>query len=212
MEFPNAPGSFVHHSAKVDPGAALSRGVIIGPNVVIEAGVWIGAYSVIGDGPPEHSEYFDDLNNERTFGVHIKKGARIFQHATIHAGIERPTMIGEGACVMRHCHVAHDCTVERGAIISGGSSLAGYVWVMTKAIVGAHSIVHQHCVIGAYAFLGMGSGLHAHVPPGEKWLGFPARRMGFNDVGLMRAGMTLNGCVALHFGMFEHLSEVSKLK
>ncbi len=202
---------FVHPTAIVHPKAILRQGVWIGPKVVIKEGAVIGAYSVIGSAP-EHSKFYDDVDCERTYGVIIDEGCRVFEFVTIHAGTEAPTILSANSAVFQHSHISHDCFLGKGVTVAGRSSLAGFVDLGTMANVGAHSIIHQHCVIGAYAMIGMGSVLKSHVPPAETWVGYPARHAGFNQVGLTRAGYKEVSEVIRDFGRsFHELQKVSKL-
>ena len=180
---------------------------IIRPNVEIEDNVVIGAYAVIG-GMPEHAGYYSGLT---TKGVRIHKGVRIFEFVTIHAGTENQTIIEEGAAIFNHSHVAHDCYVGKNAVIGGQVSLAGHTWVMERAVIGGKSCTHQRCVIGAYSFLSPMSYLKAHIPPGELWIGNPARPSGLNQVGLNRAPMTHEMCLERFEETFHALTRNSKL-
>ncbi len=197
-------GKLIHQSAIVHKSARIGVGAIIGPRVRIAEDVVIGAYSVIG-GSPEHRDFYSDVDNEKSVGVTIEAGARIYEFVTIHSGTVQPTHIGENVAIFNHTHIAHDCTLERGCTIGGGVSLAGHVWVMTMANVSGRSCIHQRCVVGAYSILSAASYLKAHMPPGEKWIGSPARPSGFNDVGLQRAGLTQAGCSARYLGSFDQL-------
>lgn len=200
---------YISPSAHVHPTAKLHPGVWIGPNVEIGAGAVIGHYAVIG-GMPEHRDFFDDTEMVRSKGVIIGAGARIFEYVTVHAGTRRPTLIAERVAVFNHSHIAHDCMIEAGSIIGGQVSLAGHVHVMPAAQVSGKSCVVQFAVIGAYAFVGGFTFVTRHIPPGEKWLGFPARFVSANDIGLQRAGMPLEECLSRYGQRFNELtSEVS---
>lgn len=198
--------AYIHPTARLFPGTILGRGAWIGPGVVIEEDVVIGAYSVIG-GPPEHRAFYDDPTCLRSKGVFIEKGARIFEFVTIHAGTGLATRIGQRAAVFNHSHIAHDVVVGAGATIGGHASLAGHVRVMACANVSGRATIHQRAVVGAYSILAMGAVLKGHVPPGEKWIGSPARPAGLNDVGLARAGLTIEKCRELSLELFEALKE-----
>jgi UDP-N-acetylglucosamine acyltransferase len=201
---------FIHPTARISPEATIKYGAWIGPGVTIERDVVIGHYSVVG-GPPEHSRFYDDHDGEKTHGVHISEGSRIFEFVTIQAGTERPTFLHCGAAVFQHSHVSHDCTVGREATICGRGSIAGFVEVGAHAMLGAHSIVHQHCVIGAYSMVGMASVIKAHVAPGQLWAGYPGKWIGINEVGLRRAMLTLDDCLAIYAGDFRERVGASKL-
>jgi UDP-N-acetylglucosamine acyltransferase len=146
-----------------------------------------------------------------TYGVEVREGARIFEFVTIHAGIARPTEIGQDAAVFNHSHVGHDAVLERGSIIGGHCSLAGHVHVMHEAQISGKSCVRHRVVVGAYGFLGANSFLTSHLPPGELWNGSPARRNGNNEVGLERAGLTHSEANDLFLRTFDNLIERAPL-
>ena len=180
---------------------------IIYGGVAIEEDVYIGAYSVIG-GPPEHRDYY---NGKQTFGVRISKGARIFEHVTIHAGTVRQTVIGSNTAIFNHSHIAHDCIIGDGVTIGGQVSLAGHCHIMDGANISGKSCAVHRAVVGAFAFIGGASFITKHIPPGDKYVGNPARFVGINDVGLSRNGMTHRDCEKKYKDEFIRLSEGIRL-
>lgn len=180
---------------------------IIYPNVKIGRDVYIGAFSVIGS-PPEHRDHYGKDGT----GVVIGDGVKIFEYVTIHAGTTgRPTLVDASAAIFNHAHVGHDCIVGTGAIIGGGVRLAGHTMVDPYATVSGNTCTHQHVIIGAFAFIGGMSFVTSHVPPGEKWVGVPARPCGVNEVGLLRYGLTIDDLHNTHREVFEKKVKESKL-
>lgn len=194
----------------VSKTARLGHGVWIGPKVIISEDVSIGPYSIIG-GAPEHRGFYDDIDMEKSHGVFIGRGARIFEFVTIHAGTLRPTVIDYGAAIFNKSHIGHDCHVGIRAQIGGQCSLAGHVEVMEGANVSGKSCVLQWAVIGAYAFVGGFTFVTKHIPPGEKWIGFPARPVGENTIGLQRADLSYHKCRNQFLESFEELTKEKHL-
>ncbi len=164
---------------------------IIYPGVEIEEDVVIGPYCVIG-GRPEHRQFF---NKKTDWGVRICTGARLSEFVTVHSGTEHHTVIGSGTAIFQKTHVAHDCILEDRVIVGGMVSLAGHTYAQEGANISGHSATIPYVVIGAYSFLGAASLLTKHLAPGEKAVGFPARVVGYNEVGLQRAGLNYDNCV-----------------
>lgn len=183
----------IHPRAEIHSSVKIGHGVIIGPNVIIERDVVIGPYCVIG-GPPEHRDFYDDKDGEKTKGVYIARSARLFEFVTVQAGTKNMTFVGEGAAVFNKSHIAHDCILGPDSQVGGQASLAGHTYLMEGAILSGKSATVQWCVIGAYGFVGGFTFLTKHLPPGAKCLGFPARFIGNNEVGLQRAGLTIEQC------------------
>lgn len=197
---------FVHPTARIDPTAVIRPGCWIGPNVLIGPDVVIGNYSVIG-GMPEHREFYSDVCQRCSMGVEIMGGARIFEFVSIHAGTVRKTQIGRGAAVFNHSHIAHDVVLGDLVTVGGQVSIAGHVRVQFMANISGKSAIHQKVVVGAHSILAAMAFLNKDLPPGEKWIGSPARNAGANDIGLQRAGLTLDQCKAEYMAEFEQLKK-----
>jgi UDP-N-acetylglucosamine acyltransferase len=89
---------------------------------------------------------------------------------------------------MTYVHLAHDCHVGNGVIISNGTQLAGHVTVEDRAILSGLSAVHQFVKIGRHSFVGGCSRVAKDVPPFIKAVGNPVKLYGLNSVGLQRSG------------------------
>ena len=198
----------VHPTATVDPGAVLADEaeigayVIIGPgcevgpgcvlaprsvlerNVKLGRGVKVGIGSILG-GDPQDLKY----QGEETT-VEIGDGTVIREFATINRGTAQSfkTTVGRNCLIMSYVHLAHDCHVGDGVILSNGVQLAGHVTVEDKVTMSGLSAVHQFARIGRYAFVGGMSRVSKDVPPFIKAVGNPIKLYGLNSVGLERNG------------------------
>ena len=117
----------------------------------------------------------------------------IREFATMHrgtAGGGGVTRIGRDNLFMAYTHVAHDCQVGNGVIMSNAATLGGHISVEDHAILGGLSAVHQFCRIGRHAFVGGCSAVHRDVPPYAMAVGNRAKLVGLNLVGLKRQGFT----------------------
>jgi UDP-N-acetylglucosamine acyltransferase len=203
--------ALIHPTALVDKTVELGDGVTIGPysiiqgRVVIGHGTHIGPHVVIKDFTTigNKCEIFQfavigeipqDLKfqGEESHLV-IGDGNTIREFATLHrgtAGGGGVTRIGHGNLFMAYTHVAHDCQVGNGVIMSNAATLAGHITVEDYAILGGLSAVHQYCQVGRHAFVGGCSAVHRDVPPYAMAVGNRARLVGLNLVGLKRHGFT----------------------
>lgn len=198
----------IHPTAIVSADAELGQGVTIGPfaiigervtigdgcviearatlerNVKLGASVTIGVGTVIG-GEPQDLKF----KGEETW-VEIGEGTRIREYSTINRGTSQSfkTTVGKGCFLMSYVHLAHDCHVGDGVIISNGTQLAGHVTIEDRAILSGLVAVHQFAKIGKHAFVGGCSRVAKDVPPFIKAVGNPVKLYGLNSVGLQRSG------------------------
>jgi UDP-N-acetylglucosamine acyltransferase len=162
----------------LEPRAMLERNVRLAPNVTIGVG------SVIG-GDPQDLKY----QGEETW-VEIGEGTRIREFSTINRGTSASlkTVVGSGCFLMSYVHLAHDCHIGDGVIISNGTQVAGHVTIEDRAILSGLVAVHQFVKIGRFSFVGGCSLVAKDVPPFLKAVGNPIKLYGLNSIGLQRAG------------------------
>ena len=198
----------IHPSAIVHPSAELGAGVEVGPfaivgedcvvgdecaiaaratlerNVILGQRVKVGVGTVLG-GDPQDLKY----KGERTT-VEVGDDTTIREYTTVNRGTTQSfkTTVGKKCFLMSYVHLAHDCHVGDGVIISNGTQLAGHVTIGQKAIVSGLVAVHQFAVIGGFSFIGGCSRVAKDVPPYVKAVGNPIKLYGLNSVGLERNG------------------------
>jgi len=176
--------------AIVGDGCVIAEGCAIAPhavlerNVRLEKNVRVGVGSVIG-GDPQDLKF----KGEETT-VEIGEGSVIREYATINRGTSQSmkTTVGRGCFIMSYVHLAHDCHIGDGVIISNGSQLAGHVTIEEKAIISGLVGFHQFTQIGRFSFVGGMSRVAKDVPPYVKAVGNPIKLYGLNTVGLERNG------------------------
>ena len=198
----------IHPSAIVSPDATLAAGVRIGPfaiigegceladgcviearatlerNVKLAANVRVGIGSVLG-GDPQDLKFEGEVTT-----VEIGEGTRIREYTTINRGTRQSlkTTVGKNCFLMSYVHLAHDCHLGDGVIISNGTQLAGHVTVEDRAILSGLSAVHQFVKVGRHSFVGGCSRVAKDIPPYLKAVGNPVKLYGLNSVGLQRSG------------------------
>ena len=165
----------IHTTAIVDTAAQLGPGVTVGPFAIIEGRVVIGPetkigshvvikdfttigarcqifqFAVLGEVPQDLK--FAGEESQLLLG----DDNTIREFATMHrgtAGGGGVTSIGNGNLFMAYTHVAHDCRVGNGVIMSNAATLGGHILVEDHAILGGLAAVHQFGRIGRHAFVG----------------------------------------------------------
>ncbi|MGI8497003.1 MAG: acyl-ACP--UDP-N-acetylglucosamine O-acyltransferase [Gemmatimonadaceae bacterium] len=198
----------IHPTAIVDPATAIGTDVDIGPfaivgedcriadgcriaahavlerHVRLAVGVKVGVGSVLG-GDPQDLKFKDEVTT-----VEIGENTTIREYSTINRGTSQShrTSVGKNSFIMSYVHLAHDCHIGDGVILTNGVQLAGHVTVEDRAIVGGATAVHQFVKIGAHSFIGGCSRVAKDIPPFLKAVGNPVKLYGLNSVGLQRSG------------------------
>ncbi|MDR1124554.1 MAG: acyl-ACP--UDP-N-acetylglucosamine O-acyltransferase [Deltaproteobacteria bacterium] len=200
----------IHPAAIVSPRAELADNVSIGPCACIDDHVFIGegtrvdgfatvrpytrlgknnhifSYAMVGEVPQDLK-----FHGEESW-LELGDNNRVREFATLHRGTEGGgglTRIGNDCLFMAYTHVAHDCVLGSGIVMSNNATLAGHVSVGDHAIIGGLSAVHQFVRIGHNAFVGGFSGLPMDLPPYMLASGSRATLHGPNVVGLRRLNL-----------------------
>lgn len=178
------PGVIVGDGCEVGDDCVLEARSVLELNVRLAAGVRVGIGTVLG-GEPQDLKF----KGEETW-VEIGEGTRIREYSTINRGTSQSfrTTVGKGCFIMSYVHLAHDCHLGDGIIISNGTQLAGHVTIEDRAILSGLVAVHQFVKIGKHSFVGGCSRVAKDVPPFLKAVGNPVKLYGLNSVGLQRSG------------------------
>lgn len=197
----------IDSKAMVSPKAQLGEGVRIGPYAIIGENVKIGSgcvidsfaqilgytelgsechifpYAVVGN-IPQDLKYKGD----KSFLI-IGNNNKIREFVTINPGTDEgsKTIIGSDNLIMAYSHVAHDCEIGDGNVFANSATLAGYVTVGNKTVIGGLVAIHQFCRLGDFSIIGGCSKVVQDMPPYSMCDGHPATICGLNLVGLKRA-------------------------
>lgn len=103
----------------------------------------------------------------------IGAGSVLLAHCVLTAAVS----VGAHVAVMPQVVLTHDDVVEDYATLTSGVRLGGGVRLERGAYVGSGALVREGTTVGAWSQIGMGSSVLGDVPPGEVWVGSPARRL-----------------------------------
>lgn len=199
----------IHPSAIVDSRAELAADVeigaytIIGAQVQIGEGTQIGPHTVIRDrtriGKQNRIFQFvslGDIPQDKKYAgepTRLEIGDRnvIREFCTFNAGTAQDagvTRLGHDNWIMAYVHLAHDCQVGNETVFANNAQIAGHVHVGNHVILGAFTVVHQFCHIGAYSLTAMGTIVLQDIPPYVTASDNSAKPYGINLEGLRRHG------------------------
>jgi len=209
--------SSIHPTAVIHPKAQIGAGCEIGPYCVI------GEHVTLGDGCHLHSHVVVDghtimgKGNEifpfaaigtRTQDLKYKGGIthlkigdeNIFREGvTVHCATNDgdATILGSKNVLLSNVHIAHDCRLGNGIIMSSFAAVAGHVVVEDHVVLGGYVAVHQFCRLGTMSMVGGCSKLRQDLAPYMLADGSPADTHTINKVGLERNGVSEEAQAAL---------------
>lgn len=143
----------------------------LGPRVIDHHALWDGAVPyIIGINDPQlRSKVAAELGGPGLTWVHptayLGCEARIGVDVHINYGVQ-----------MTRTTVADGTTIAPGVLISGDVTIGKRVLVGMGAIIGVPR-AGEHIIIGDDAVIGAGAVVLRDIPPGETWVGVPARPM-----------------------------------
>jgi len=170
----------------IGDGARVGPHAVVLPYVRLGAGVQVGAHAVLGGEPQDLT-----FKGQETW-LEVGPETILREGVTLHRATleDRPTRVGAGCYLMAYSHVAHDCQLADGVILTNNVMLAGHVSVGKGAIIGGGAAVHQFVRIGAGAMLGGMAGARKDILPYSLATDFPAVHYRLNTVGLRRSGVS----------------------
>ncbi len=178
------PWAYVGPHCIVGDGSVIQMRATLEEHVILAPRVTVGIGTVLG-GRPQDLKFKGEVTT-----VEIGEGTTLREYLTINRGTSESfkTTVGKNCFLMSYVHLAHDCHVGDGVIISNGTQLAGHVTVHDRAIISGLCAVHQFAKIGRHAFIGGCSRISKDIPPFVKAVGNPVQLYGLNSVGLQRSG------------------------
>uniref|UniRef100_A0A6S6SFH6 Acyl-[acyl-carrier-protein]--UDP-N-acetylglucosamine O-acyltransferase n=1 Tax=uncultured Thiotrichaceae bacterium TaxID=298394 RepID=A0A6S6SFH6_9GAMM len=173
----------------IGPHVSIGRGTRIGSHVVIEGPTRIGEenhiYQFASIGAAPQDKKFKDEHTELIIGDrNVIREFCTFNRGT--AQDKGKTVMGDDNWIMAYVHIAHDCIIGNHTVFANNVTLAGHVEIRDSVILGGFTLVHQFCVVGEFAFTGMGSSLAKDLPPFVMVTGAPAAPRKINAEGLRR--------------------------
>jgi UDP-N-acetylglucosamine acyltransferase len=177
----------------IGPQVRIGPGTVVGAHVVINGPTTIGAdnrihpFASLGDAPQDKKYHGEPTRLEIGDRNVFRESCTMNRGTTHDKGVTR---IGDDNLFMAYSHVAHDCVVGSNTVFANCVSLGGHVEIGDWVILGGMSAVHQHCKIGAHAFLAGGSIVTRDVPPYVMVAGNHAAPHAINSEGLKRRGFT----------------------
>jgi UDP-N-acetylglucosamine acyltransferase len=178
----------------IGPEVALGEECSLISHVVLDGRTRIGARNVfhpfcaVGVAPQDLKYKGEPTALEVGDGNTIRECVTISRGTVGGGGVTR---LGSDCLLMAGVHIGHDSQVGSHCILANCATLAGHVIIEDFATVGAFCPVHQHCIVGKYAFIGGGTIVTQDVLPFSLTSSRRENKaFGINKIGLARRGFS----------------------
>ena len=170
----------------IKSGAKIYSNVILGDNCVVGCNTVIGDIGFgierINDGKWERIPFSGKpMKMPHYGGVRIGNNVEIGALNTIVSGAIEPTIISDNVKTDDHVHIAHNCKIEDGVLITATAELSGGVKIGSNTWIGPNSSIFQQTKIGRRCIVGIGANIFKDMKDDEVYMGAPARRIKKNQ-------------------------------
>jgi UDP-3-O-[3-hydroxymyristoyl] glucosamine N-acyltransferase LpxD len=170
----------IDHEANIGKHCTIKSGARIGP------GVKIGDNSVIRENAVIGGQGFGIERTEdgRTFriphigGVEIGCNVEIGALSTVVTGTIKPTIIDDFVKTDDHVHIAHNCFVGKGTLITACAELSGSITIGENSWIGPNASLMNGIVLGKRIMVGLGAVVTKSFGDDEVLIGNPAATIG----------------------------------
>jgi len=109
-------------------------------------------------------------------GVVIWGDVYVGAFVTIVRGVLSDTVIGEGSEICNHVNVGHGARIGSHCVLAPFAAIGGSSRIGDRVVIWQGARVRNGIAIGDDAVIGQGANVVCDVPPGETWVGNPAKR------------------------------------
>ena len=170
------PGAFIGDNVSIGdnciiyPNVTIYRDCKVGNDTIIHAGTVIGSDG-FGFAPTKDGKYIKIYQNGN---VTIGNDVEIGSNTSIDRAAFGSTIVEDGVRIDNLVHIAHNCIIGHGCIITGQCGFAGSSILKEYVIVGAQSGVAGHLEIAPFTTISAKSGVTKTISePKKRWAGFP---------------------------------------
>lgn len=152
------------------PNVSIYRDCKVGDNCVIHAGTVIGSDG-FGFAHTKDGKYVKIYQNGN---VVIKNDVEIGSNCSIDRAVFKSTIISDRVRLDNLIHIAHNCKLGQGCILTGQVGLSGSTTLHEYVIMGGQSATAGHLEIAPFTTIAARGGVTKSIKtPKKQWAGFP---------------------------------------
>lgn len=163
------PGARIGDDFTAHAGAIVREGVTIGDRVTLHAGAVVGSDGFGYVPTPTGARKIPQIGS-----VTIEDDVEVGANSTIDRAALGTTRIGRGTKIDNLVMIAHGCQIGPSCLLAAQTGLAGGTRLGTGVMLGGQVGSAGHLTIGDGAQVAAQSGIHADIPAGTVWGGYPA--------------------------------------
>ena len=169
-------GAFIGDNVKIGnntiiyPNVTIYRDCELGNDCIIHAGTVIGSDG-FGFANTKDGKYIKIYQNGN---VIIGNDVEIGANCTIDRAVFKSTVISNGVRIDNLVHIAHNCKLGAGCILTGQVGLSGSTTLHEYVIMGGQSATAGHLEIAPFTTIAARGGVTKTIDePKKQWAGFP---------------------------------------
>lgn len=169
-------GAFIGDNVKIGnntiiyPNVTIYRDCVVGSDCIIHAGTVIGSDG-FGFAHTKDGRYIKIYQNGN---VVIGDDVEIGANCTIDRAVFKSTIISNRARLDNLIHIAHNCKIGTGCILTGQVGLSGSTTLHEYVIMGGQSATAGHLEIAPFTTIAARGGVTKTIDePKKSWAGFP---------------------------------------
>lgn len=152
------------------PNVTVYRDCVIGNDCIIHAGTVIGSDG-FGFAHTKEGKYIKIYQNGN---VVIGNDVELGSNTSIDRAAFNSTIIGNGVRIDNLVHIAHNCILKDGCILTGQVGLSGSTTLHEYVIMGGQSATAGHLEIAPFTTIAARGGVTKSITePKKQWAGFP---------------------------------------
>lgn len=178
---------YIGHYSVLEEGVVVGNNTYIGhhnvllANTIIGKNVHIGNHNSIG-----HAGYGYEKNDSGDWehlphlgNVIIHDNVSIHSFVSIDRGVLGSTVVERNTKIDNHVHISHNVQIGKNCMILQASSIGGSAIIEENCWLGHSVAIINKAKIGKDSFLAFKSLIIKSLPPGSRYTGAPAIKLGF---------------------------------
>lgn len=163
-------GASVGRDCRLHPLVTVGERCVVGDRALLHAGTVLGVEGFGFEAGPDGPVRIPQIGR-----VVLENDVETGGNAVVDRGMIGDTVLRQGVKLGDLVHIAHNCDIGAGSMITALVGIAGSVTMGRNCVMGGQSAISDHVTIGNRVQIGGASGVNRDAADGEILFGLPAR-------------------------------------